>query len=62
MSSGAVPPQGGNAERWKSRLFSFSRDCWKSFPDRLLDMPEVQQSGHFQMSNSISIKVSIANI
>jgi len=46
-----------------NRGFShFSRDCWKSFPGRLLDMPEVQQSGHFQMSNSISIKVSIANI
>jgi hypothetical protein len=28
----AVPRRGGNAGRWKWRLFSFSRDCWKSFP------------------------------
>jgi hypothetical protein len=58
----AVPRRGGNAGRWKWRLFSFSRDRWKSFPGRVLEMAEVQKSGYFQMSNFISIKVSIANL
>jgi hypothetical protein len=38
MSSGAVPPQGGNAERWKSRLFSFFT--------RLLEVISRSPAGH----------------
>ena len=42
--------------------FLISRDCWKSFPEHVLEMAEDEESGHFQMSNSISMKLSIANI
>jgi len=62
MSSGGRPRRGGNAGRWKSRLFSFSRDCRKSFPEHVLEMAKDQESGHFQMSKPISMKVSIVNV
>jgi len=57
-----VPRRGGNAGWWKSRLFSFSRDCWESFPEDVPEMAKDQESGHFQMSKPISMKVSIVNV
>jgi hypothetical protein len=40
----------------------FRETARKSFPRQVLEMTKVQESGHFQMSNSISKKVSFANI
>ena len=42
---------------WKSRFLLFPRASWKSFPTDLLEMEEVQDSRHFQMSNAISTEV-----
>ena len=42
-------------------LLFFTR-LQKSFPEHVLEMAKEQESRHFQMSNSISMKLSIANI
>jgi len=39
---------------WKSRFLLFPRASWKSFPTALLEMEEVQDSRHFQISKTIS--------
>src|SRR5712671_2439406 len=54
-SVGWSPVGGGNVGHWKWRNTSFPRGFWKSFPTGLLEMEEVQDRRHFQISKAISM-------
>jgi hypothetical protein len=45
---------------WKWPDRSFPRGCWKSFATDLLEMKEVQDSRHFQISKAISTDMKAA--
>src|SRR5712671_5774164 len=59
-SAGWSPVGGGNVGHWKWRNTSFPRGFWKSFPTDLLEMEEVQDSRHFQISKAISMDMKAA--
>jgi hypothetical protein len=47
---------------WKWQNPSFPRGCRKSFPGHLMEMQEPQETGHYQTSRTIFVKMSAVNI